>query len=151
MEQQYTYHQNSYLMELRILLIKTSNKPLGEFMKRINMLYAIYFNKKYSYIGHLYQDRYYCELIEDDKQMLETSTYIHLNPVRARMVNKPEDYQWSSYKEFIGTDEVTIIKPDKVLNYFKKEYKHKLYQKFVENKIKQQKEENLSKQCGGYL
>ena len=50
-----------------------NDKPLANLISRISSIYTRYFNKKYNYIGHLFQDRYYSELIEDDKQMLETS------------------------------------------------------------------------------
>ena len=50
-----------------------------------------------NYIGHLFQAKYFAESIESDKQMLETSRYVHLNPVKANMVEKPEQYKWSSY------------------------------------------------------
>ena len=55
-------------------------------MKRLNNFYGKYFNNKYNYIGHLFQERYGSEIINSDRYMLETSRYIHLNPVRANMV-----------------------------------------------------------------
>lgn len=70
------------------LMIKTDTEPLGKLIGRISASYTRYFNKKYNYIGHLFQDRYFSELIKRDEQMLETSRYIHLNPVRANMVRK---------------------------------------------------------------
>lgn len=99
------------------------------FITRINSLYAKWFNKKYNYIGHLYQDRYFSELIENDAQALETSRYIHLNPVRANMVNMPEEYKWSSYLMYIGNEKEKIIVSESILNYFKN---RKLYKIFVE-------------------
>lgn len=75
-------------------------KPLRQFIGKINIKYAKYYNKKYNYIGRLFQDRYFSELIESDAQMLETSRYIHLNPVRAKIVEKPENYikdMWSLF------------------------------------------------------
>jgi len=78
------------------LLIYTKEKYLKYFISRVNSIYARYFNKKHNYIGHLYQDRYFSEVIESDAQMLETSRYVHLNPFRAGMVEKPKDYKWSS-------------------------------------------------------
>lgn len=118
------------------MLIKTKDKPLGQFIGRVNAMYAKYFNKKYNYIGHLFQDRYHAEFIESDKQMLEASRYIHLNPLRANMVSKPEEYQWSSYSMFIGEKKDKIISSDIVLCYFKKENKRDLYREFVESAIK---------------
>lgn len=92
------YEIKSYcLMDNHVhILLKTWNKPSGQFMCRLNSKYAKYYNKKYNCIGHLFQDRYFSETIESDSQMLETSKYIHLNPVRAKMVQKPEYYKWSS-------------------------------------------------------
>lgn len=75
------------------ILIKAEEKPLGQFIGRMNSKYAKYYNKKYNYIGHLFQDRYFSELIESYAQMLETSRYIHLNPVRAKMVEMRENYE----------------------------------------------------------
>jgi len=60
------------------LLLKTKDKHMKYFMARISGIYTKYFNDKHNFIGHLYQDRYFSELIETDTQMLETSRYIHL-------------------------------------------------------------------------
>lgn len=79
------------------ILIKTEDIHIGNFMARVHSIYARYFNSKYKYIVHLYQDRHLTEIIEDDGQLLTTSRYIHLNPVRANVVEKPENYKWSSY------------------------------------------------------
>ena len=68
------------------ILLRTKEMHLKYFVSRLNSIYAKFFNKKYNYIGHLYQDRYFSEVIESDTQLLETSRYIHLNPVRANMV-----------------------------------------------------------------
>lgn len=130
------YYVASYcLMNNHVhLLIKTTTQPLGPFMKRINMLYAIYFNKKYNYIGHLFQDRFFSEMIANDVQMIETSRYIHLNPVRARMVIVPEAYDWSSYKTLIGKNKSSIVTPSIILEYFKPD-PHTSYHDFVMNKV----------------
>jgi REP element-mobilizing transposase RayT len=68
-------------------------------MRRVNGIYARYFNNKYNYIGHLFQERYYSELIENDAQALEISRYIHLNPVKAKMVQCAEEYKQSSWHQ----------------------------------------------------
>lgn len=104
-------------------------------MKKINMNYAIYFNKKYNYIGHLFQDRFFSELIENSSQILTTSRYIHLNPVMANMVKLPEDYMYSSYRAFIGLEECEFINKNKILCYFDKGYSSLRYQQFIESKI----------------
>ncbi|MBK5242693.1 transposase [Clostridium sp.] len=87
------------------LEIKTFDISISKIMKRINQIYAQYLNKKYNYIGHLFQYRYHSEIIKDTVQMLTTTWYIHLNPVRANMVNmvnRIEEYEYSSYGMYIG-------------------------------------------------
>lgn len=118
------------------LMIKTDDRPLANLISRISSIYTRYFNKKYNYIGHLFQDRYYSELIEDDKQMLETSRYVHLNPVKAKMVETPSEYRWSSYTMFTGKKEEKLANSDIVLKYFKYEDRFMLYKEFSDVKIK---------------
>ena len=110
------------------MLIGTEEMHIGRIMKRINMIYSIYFNKRYNLIGHLFQDRYKSRLIKDDVHLLEVSRYIHLNPVKANMVKNPEDYKWSSYRSIIGLSEEKIINPEKILFYFED---RENYKKFV--------------------
>lgn len=116
------------------LLVKAKEKPLGQFMCRISSKYAKYYNKRYNYIGHLFQGRYYSEIIKSDVQMLEASRYIHLNPVRAKIVEKPEAYEWSSYSMYIGKEKEKLICSELLLSYFKGNIENrKLYRKFVES------------------
>jgi putative transposase len=115
--------------------METSDMHISNFMKRVNGLYAQYFNRKYDFVGHLFQGRYGAELIKTDQYSLEASRYIHLNPVRAGMVIKPEEYQWSSYGMYIGVNPEGIIDTDAVLSYFQKENKRQLYKEYVENAI----------------
>ena len=121
------------------LIIKTGKEPLTSIMRRINSIYTRYFNKKYNYIGHLFQAKYFWELIESDKQILEASRYVHLNPVKAQMVSIPEEYKWSSYGVFMG-EKSKLCNTEIVLSYFKYSYRHKLYKEFVEQKLKTNKD-----------
>jgi putative transposase len=116
------------------LLIKTKETDTGKIMKKINLSYAIYFNNKFNYVGHLFQGRYFAELIEDDAQMLSTSRYIHLNPIRAKMVSKPSDYEWSSYSMYIGEKVEKHIDSLIILNRFK-DKSRKLYKEYVESSL----------------
>lgn len=117
------------------LEIKTIDTSTSLIMKRINQIYAQYFNKKYDYVGHLFQDRYHSEIIKDDLQMLTTTRYIHLNPVKANMVKTPEEYEYSSYRMYIGDKKEKLISTESVLSYFKEECKRELYKVFVENGV----------------
>lgn len=118
------------------LIIETSDVVISEIMRRINLFYTKYFNNKYNLIGHLFQGRYFSELIDKDEYILQASRYVHLNPVRANMVTKPEDYQWSSYPMYIGNIPEKLIISEKVLSYFKEKDKRILYKKFVQSGIK---------------
>ncbi|MCK5545000.1 MAG: transposase, partial [Desulfobulbaceae bacterium] len=79
------------------LMVETPSGNLPQIMRHINGAYTTYFNIKRKRSGHLFQGRYKAILVEIDEYAKELSRYIHLNPVRAGMVEKPEAYQWSSY------------------------------------------------------
>jgi putative transposase len=100
-----------------------------------------YFNNKYNFIGHLFQGRYKAEIIEKDAYNLQTSRYIHLNPVKASMVELPEEYQWSSYDIYMGQRQSDLVTDEKILSYFK-ENSRKLYREYVESEIINQIEIN---------
>lgn len=100
------------------LLIRANEKETANLIRRVHSMYSRYFNKKYNYTGHLWQDKYFAELIKDDIQMLETSRYIHLNPVKANIVKKAEEYQWSSYSMYIEKTKEKLINSEILLKYF---------------------------------
>lgn len=84
------------------LILETPNGNLLKVMHGINGGYTGYFNRKYNRSGHLFQGRYKGILVEKDAYLVELSRYVHLNPVSARIVDKPEQYRWSSYPGYIG-------------------------------------------------
>ena len=79
------------------LFLQTPEPNLAAGMQYLNGSYTGYFNKRHRRSGHLFQGRYRGHLIEDEGHYLEVSRYIHLNPVRARAVDRPEKWPWSSY------------------------------------------------------
>ncbi|KPU27206.1 transposase [Caloranaerobacter sp. TR13] len=83
------------------ILIKEGKEPLSKVMKRIGVSYVYWYNSKYERKGHLFQDRYKSEPVEDDKYLLTVIRYIHQNPLKAGIVDKIDQYQWSSYHEYI--------------------------------------------------
>jgi putative transposase len=84
------------------LLLETPSGNLPRIMRHINGAYTTYFNVKRDRSGHLFQGRYKAILVEKDEYAKELSRYIHLNPVRGKMVESPEEYVWSSYQSYIG-------------------------------------------------
>jgi putative transposase len=83
------------------LIIQTPKANIAQIMHYINASYVMYYNKKHKRNGPLYQGRYKSFLVEADEYLYQLSRYIHLNPIRAKIVGRPEDYGWSSYVYFI--------------------------------------------------
>ena len=84
------------------LLIKESDEPIGEVMKRISSSYVYYYNHKYNRIGHLFQERFKSQPVEDWQYFLTLLRYIHQNPLKPQLVTDLKDYRWSSWNEFLG-------------------------------------------------
>jgi len=84
------------------LLVETPEPNLSKAIQWLNVSYATYLNKKRRRPGHLFQGRFKSILVQGDEYLQYVSRYIHLNPVRAGIVRKPDDYLWSSYCAFIG-------------------------------------------------
>lgn len=82
------------------LLIEDKELKIGELMKNITCVYAGEFNKKYGRVGHLFQDRFKSQNIENQTYLLRLIRYIHRNPEKAGIC-KTENYRWSSYSEVI--------------------------------------------------
>ena len=79
------------------LFLSTPGANLGKAMQYVNGAYAMGFNARHKRTGRLFERRYHGVLVEDEGHYIEVSRYIHLNPVRAGIVKRPEDYIWSSY------------------------------------------------------
>lgn len=110
------------------LVICTSDISLETFFRKINTHYAIWFNMKYQRTGHLQQDRFYSEPIEDKYYLLSAIRYVHLNPFHAGCEDAPgTSYPWSSYAEYfhneqrlINTDFIfSLISHDSFLEFHK--------------------------------
>ncbi|WP_216831529.1 REP-associated tyrosine transposase [Alkalihalobacterium elongatum] len=129
---QYPFHLHAYcLMTNHIhLLLETKDTPTKDIIKKLHSLYAMYFNKRHDTSGHLFQGRYHAEIIHDDTYFLEASKYIHLNPVEANMVERPESYRWSSYPAYISSISNPHVCTKRILSYFPYPQK-KSYQTYV--------------------
>ncbi|MEA3437329.1 MAG: transposase [Thermodesulfobacteriota bacterium] len=82
-------------------LLETPQPNLAKIMHYINTSYTTYYNVKRKKSGHLFQGRYKSIVVDKDNYFLELSRYIHLNPVRAKIVKRPEEYKWSSYNGYM--------------------------------------------------
>jgi putative transposase len=100
------------------LLLESSNKPLAKFMQGLQQSYSQYFNLRHHKVGHVFQGRYKAIICEKHEYLLELVRYIHLNPVRAGMVQRPEGYRYSGHRAFLLGKPTKGIDPTKVLKLF---------------------------------
>lgn len=84
------------------LAIETPECTLSDGMHWLLGTYAKWFNKRHGRRGHLYQDRFKNVIVDREEYLLTVARYIVLNPVKAHMVARPEDYRWSSYRARAG-------------------------------------------------
>ncbi len=80
------------------LLLRSEQESISKVMALLNKRYANYYNTKYRLTGHVFEKRFYSDMVEDRAGILEVSRYIFLNPVNAKIVKSPEHYPWSSFR-----------------------------------------------------
>ena len=122
------------------LLIETDQVPLSKIMQRITLTYTQYFNRKYDKVGHVFQGRYKALLCDRDEYLLALVRYIHLNPVRAHLVEGPRQFRWSSHHEYLsGRAEITDA--EAILKMFSPDLPtaRKMYEQFVDEAIGKEK------------
>lgn len=117
-----------------ILLKILSEYSISKYISDIENSFTRYFNIKFDRKGPLWQSEFRAVRIKTETQLLHVTRYIHLNPTTSKLVNKPEDWKWSSYRDYIenpailqdAMNELTIKNPRK-------------YKKFCEDRIDYQK------------
>ena len=115
-----------------MLIYMTDIKKLSEIMQKINTSYGIYYNKQENRVGHVFRNRYNMKEIESEGHLLRAIAYIHKNPLKANLVNKIEDYKFSSYnlyKEGKISEEIIQLT-------FKTSYYMKLFD-FIHNTLEE--------------
>ena len=144
----YVFMTNHYHM-----IWETPQANISKVMHFINGSYTNYINRKRNRSGHLFQGRYKAILVDQDSHLLELSRYIHLNPVRAGIVEKPEDYFNSSYRSYIRDRKDGIVHHEQILQMISKDKKAapRLYREFVENGIGVDLENLFKKIYGGAI
>lgn len=101
------------------LLLETTQPNISRVMQYINTSYTVYYNVKRNRCGHLFQGKYKSILVDKDNYLLELTRYIHLNPVRARIVANPQEYKWSSYQDYIERSKAGVVDKTEADKYFK--------------------------------
>jgi REP element-mobilizing transposase RayT len=116
------------------LLLETPRGNLSKMMQPFQTSYTIYFNKRHGRTGHVFEQRYKALLVDKDNYLLEVSRYIHVNPVAAKLVERAEDYPWSSYGGYCTGKGIPRLKRETVLDYFNGGRQRQVvqYREFVE-------------------
>jgi putative transposase len=154
-KEKYVFLLNAYVLMTNHyhLIVETPEKNLSRIMHYLNGSYTTYTNIKRKRSGHLFQGRYKAIVVDKESYLLELSRYLHLNPVRAKMVEKPEEYPYSSYASFISANPESMINVGAILGMFSKSEKRarKRYQAFVEDAMGREPENPIKKVYGGVI
>lgn len=104
---------------------------LSKIMQFFLFRYTRYFNNRYGKVGHLFQRRYRTILCDKDDYLLELVRYIHLNPVRAKVVADPGKYLWTGHLSYLGKLKDGLIGEDFVLGQFR-ENRYRARQRYLQ-------------------
>lgn len=124
------------------LLIETPGANLSRGMRQLNGIFTQRFNKRYDRSGHLFQGRYKAILVDKDEYLLEVARYLMLNPVRAGIAKRPEEYLWSSYRAIMGREKKPgFLTIDELLGRMASNLEdgQKRFKEFIEDGIKNKK------------
>jgi hypothetical protein len=84
------------------VVLRLNEGTLSSGFQRLNVRFAQWFNRENRRRGHVFESRFGCRIVDSLHDQLEVCRYVALNPIRARMCNRPEDYAWSGYGAVIG-------------------------------------------------
>jgi REP element-mobilizing transposase RayT len=135
------------------LLIERQADTIGRIMHRVLTGYSQYYNRRYHRVGHLLQGRHKSILCQSERYLAELVRYIHLNPVRAKLVRRPEQYKYSGHGAYLGMEAVGIVDVEPVLRHFgaKKELARKAYRQFIAAGMKLGRQAELYAAEGGRI
>lgn len=108
-------------------------KVLPKLMQFLLFEYSRWYRKQNDYVGHIWQGRYKSKLIKNESYFLECGRYIERNPVRAKIVLRPEEYQWSSCQHYALSRQDSLIDNNPYYDCLDSniEVRQKWYQKYV--------------------
>jgi REP element-mobilizing transposase RayT len=130
------------------LLLKTGLAPIATVMRRLLTGYAVSFNRRHRRHGHLFQNRYKSFLCEEELYLMELVRYIHLNPLRARVIKDLKalkSYRWCGHSALLGKAEAKFQDTDFVLRLFGQSLRQarRTYESYVSKGVKQGRRPDL--------
>lgn len=123
------------------LVVQTGDISLSRIMQSLSLRYTKWINYTQSRTGHVFQGRYKALLLDADIYLMELVRYVHLNPVRAKMVISPDDYPWSGHHGYLGKEVLPWLTTDWVLSIFSTDIQkaRKGYADFVADGIREER------------
>ena len=120
------------------LVVETPDGNLSKGMRQLNGVYTQAYNRRHGRVGHLFQGRFKGILVQKDSHFLEVCRYVVLNPVRAKTINHPRQYKWSSYSAtaaIVQAHDCLVL--EEILSQFaeRKTVAQQKYRDFVEDGI----------------
>jgi REP-associated tyrosine transposase len=117
------------------LLVETPQGNLSKMMQPFQTSYTLYLNRRHRRSGHVFEQRYKALLVDKDNYLLQVSRYIHRNPVDAKLVERPQDYRWSSYGAYVSGKRVRGLTTGIVLEQLggKQSEQIRSYREYVES------------------
>ncbi|MCX5795574.1 MAG: hypothetical protein NTY77_08790 [Elusimicrobia bacterium] len=99
-----------------LLLLQTARPNLSAVMQSLGTSYTKYFNSAHGSSGHVFQGRYQALLVDKERYLVEMTRYVHLEPVRAKLTDRPWRYQWSSCPHYVQLlEKKTLVAAEEVL------------------------------------
>ena len=112
------------------LLVSPADDEFSRHMQRFSISYTKAINKRYKRVGALFQRKFQALPVNQNDYLIHLSRYLHLNPVAAALVDRAQDWEFSSYREFVCLREGTLPTPDIILTQFSSSDG---YRRFVES------------------
>jgi REP element-mobilizing transposase RayT len=100
------------------LLVQVGEIPLSRIIHNLTLRYTAWLNRRHARIGHLFHGRYKALLVDAENYLLELVRYIHLNPVRAGMARRADEYRWTGHRALAGQESLPWMTTDWVLSQF---------------------------------
>ena len=109
---------------IHLVLKQIKDKGIAKFMSRVLNGYSRFFNTKHQRTGPLWSGRFKSVLVSSDEQLLHLTRYLHLNPTSAGLVDQPNDWQFSSYEEYLNShaNKNTICSTNNLFDITPKDY-----------------------------
>jgi hypothetical protein len=100
------------------LVLQVLDESLGDVMRDVLAVYAQSFNRRHGRDGHLFERKYWAKRVDTAAYLCELARYVAMNPVRAGLCARPEDWPWSAHRALVGLSAAGFTAVDALLDHF---------------------------------